>query len=57
MELNHFKHFIRWSKKNFMSTIFSQQILNSRLLRVIMGRQKCNLICEFKLKPITIYHL
>ena len=36
---------------------FSQQILNGRLLLIVMGSQKSNLSCEFKLKPIVIYCL
>ena len=45
------------SKRNAMSTKFSQKILNLRLLLVITGGQKGNLSCVFKLKPITTYHL
>ena len=40
-----------------MSTILSQQILSGGLLLVVMGRQKSNLSCKFKLEPITTYHL
>ena len=36
-------------------TTLSQKILNGRLLLIVMGRQKCNLSCEFKLKPITTF--
>ena len=36
-------------KRNDISTIFSQQILNGKLLLVIIGRQKINFNCEFKL--------
>jgi len=42
-----------------MSIIFLQHfhknILNDRLLLIVMGRQKCNLSREFKLKPITTF--
>ena len=37
-------------KRNDISTIFSQQILNGKLLLVIIGRQKINFSCEFKLQ-------
>ena len=40
-----------------MSTIFLQQILSSRLLLAIIGEQKSNFSCEFKLELITTYHL
>ena len=36
---------------------FSQQIISSRLLQVVIGGQKSSLIGKFKLKPITIYHI
>ena len=36
---------------------FSQQIINSRLLQVIIGGQKNSFIGKFKLEPITIYHI
>ena len=37
-------------KKNVMSTIFSQQIISSRLLHVVISRQKSCLIGKFKLE-------
>ena len=37
--------------------IFSQQILSSRLLQVVIGEQKISFIGKFKLEPITIYHI
>ena len=40
-----------------MFTIFSQQILSNKLLLVVTGGQKSKLSCEFKLEPITTYHL
>ena len=39
--------------RNDMFTTFLQQILSSRLLLVVMGGQKNNLSCEFKLESIT----
>ena len=36
---------------------FSQQIINSRLLQVIIGGQKNSFITKFKLESITIYHI
>ena len=33
------------------------QIISSRLLQVVIGRQKSYFISKFKLEPITIYHL
>ena len=44
-------------RKIAISTTFSQQILSGRLLLVVMGRQKSNLSCEFKLEPITTFRL
>ena len=41
--------------KNVVSTPFSQQIIGDRLLVVVIGGQKGNLNCEFKLKPITTF--
>ena len=38
-------------------TTLSQQILNGRLLVVIIGGQKSNISSRFKLKPITTNHL
>ena len=38
-------------------TTLSQQIINDRLLLVVMDEQKSNLSCRFKLEPITINHL
>ena len=40
-----------------MFTTFSQQIISSRLLQVVIGVQKSNFIGKFKLELITIYHL
>ena len=42
-------------KKNAMSITFSQQIIGSRLLQVVIGGQKINFIGKFRLEPITIY--
>ena len=42
-------------KKN-MSTIFSQKIINGRLLLVVTSGKK-KLSDGFKLKPVTTYHL
>ena len=36
---------------------FSQQIINSRLLQVVIDGQKSSFISKFKLEPITIYHI
>ena len=36
---------------------FSQQIISSKLLQVVIGGQKSNFIGKFKLEPITIYHI
>ena len=36
---------------------FSQQIISSRLLQVVIGEQKSSLIDKFKLEPITIDHI
>ena len=44
-------------KKNVMSIIISQYILNSRLLWVVVCGQKSNLRYKFKLELITTYHL
>ena len=41
--------------KNVVSTPFSQQIIGGRLLVVVIGGQKSNLNCEFKLKLITTF--
>ena len=38
-----------------MSTTFSQQIISSMLLRVVISEQKSNFIDKFKLEPIIIY--
>ena len=40
-----------------MFTTFSQQIINSMLLQVVIGEQKINFIDKFKLESITIYLL
>ena len=40
-----------------MFTIFSQQILSSRLLLAVIGGQKSNLSNGFKLEPKMTYHL
>ena len=47
----------RKKKRNVMSIIFSQQILNDMLLLTVTSRQKSNLSCGFKLQPITTYYL
>ena len=39
-----------------MSITFLQQILSVVLLLVVMGEQKSNLSCRFKLELITTYH-
>ena len=44
-------------KKNVISIIFSQQIIYGKLLLVVIGWQKNNLISKFKLEPTTTYHL
>ena len=44
-------------KRNVIFTIFSQKILSSGLLLVVIGGQKSNLICGFKLKLIITYHI
>ena len=36
-----------------MSITFSPQILSGGLLLIVMGGQKGNLSCKFKLEPIT----
>ena len=36
---------------------FSQQIISSRLLQVVIGEQKSSFIDKSKLEPITIYRL
>ena len=36
---------------------FSQQIISSKLLQVVIGGQKSSFIGKFKLKPITIYYI
>ena len=38
-------------------TILSQQIINDKLLLVVMGGQKSNLSCKFKLESIINNHL
>ena len=38
-------------------TTFSQQIVSSRLLLVVMSGQKSNLSCGFKLEPTTTYRM
>ena len=43
--------------KNVMFMTFSQQIISSKLLQVVIGGQKNSFIGKFKLEPITIYHL
>ena len=37
--------------------IFSQKIISSTLLQVIIGRQKSGFIGKFKLELITMYHI
>ena len=49
-----------YKEKCYIHNIFttlSQQIINDRLLLVVMDEQKSNLSCRFKLEPITINHL
>ena len=41
--------------RNSISTTFSQQILNDKLLLVVISRQKNNFSNGFKLKSITTY--
>ena len=36
---------------------FSQQIISSKLLQVVISEQKSSFIDKFKLKSITIYHI
>ena len=36
---------------------FSQQIISSKLLQVITGKQKSSFIGKSKLEPVTIYRL
>ena len=36
---------------------FSQQIISSKLLQVVIDRKKSSFIGKFKLEPITIYHV
>ena len=36
---------------------FSQQIISSRLLQVVIGGQKSRFIDKSKLEPVTIYRL
>ena len=43
--------------RNAISTTFSQQILNGRLLLVVMSGPKSNLSCKFKFEPIITYHM
>ena len=43
--------------RNTIFTTFSQLILSSRLLLVVMNRQKSNLNCKFKFEPIITYHM
>ena len=37
--------------------IFSQKIISSTLLQVVIGRQKSSFIGKFKLELITMYHI
>ena len=37
--------------------IFSQQIISSRLLQIVIGGQKSSFIGKFKLEPIIINHI
>ena len=47
-----------YTKKLYLiSTIFSQQMLSDRLLLAVTGKQSNNFSSEFKLEPITTYHL
>ena len=43
--------------RNDMSTTFFQQILNDKLLLVVIVRQKSNLSVKFKFEPIATNHL
>ena len=43
--------------QQFMFITFSQQIISSRLLQVVIGEQKSSFIGKFKLEPITIYQI
>ena len=36
---------------------FSQQIISSSLLQVVINGQKSSFIGKFKLEPIIIYHI
>ena len=36
---------------------FSQQIISSRLLQVVIGGQRNSFIGKFELEPITINHI
>ena len=36
---------------------FSQQIISSSLLQVVISGQKSSFIGKFKLEPIIIYHI
>ena len=36
---------------------FSQQIISSELLQVVIGGQKSSFVGKFKLERITIYHI
>ena len=40
-----------------MPIIFSQKIISSRLLQIVIGEQKSSFIGKLKLEPITIYHI
>ena len=42
---------------NNIFTTLSQQIINGRLLLIVIGGEKSNLSGKFKLNPITTYHL
>ena len=50
--------YIFYTEKLYLiSTIFSQQMLSDRLLLAVTGKQSNNFSSEFKLEPITTYHL
>ena len=46
-----------FEKRDVMSITFSQQIISSELLLVVIGGQKSNLSYKFKLEPIITYYL
>jgi len=44
-------------KRSAMFIIFLQQIVSNMFLSVVMGKQKINLSCGFKLESTTTYYL